>query len=188
MFNAFNAVCLMCIQRSCRCVIWMRTTNADSSLWRRRRSEFREFQDRHSDHCGDADERMSGNYGQTAILSGGGVHVLLYLYTAYAYWTVITSRVTVARSGVGYATPRPEGSRLGASQDREIGKMCKRVCVRERCRRDERGDSMEQTRETVKGGSRPREREKPPENYKLYVVPNRPSKIIPAHPAAIMNM
>lgn len=107
---------------------------------------------------------------------------------AHAYWTVITSRVTVARSGVGYATPRPEGSRLGASQDREIGKMCKRVCVRERCRRDERGDSMEQTRETVKGGSRPREREKPPENYKLYVVPNRPSKIIPAHPAAIMNM
>jgi len=47
---------------------------------------------------------------------------------------------------------------------------------------------MEQTRETVKGGSSPREREKPPENYKLYVVPNRPSKIIPAHPAAIMNM
>lgn len=28
----------------------------------------------------------------------------------------------------------------------------------------------------------------PPENYKLYVVPNRPSKIIPAQPAAIMNM
>lgn len=27
-----------------------------------------------------------------------------------------------------------------------------------------------------------------PENYKLYVVPNRPSEIIPAHPAAIMNM
>lgn len=32
------------------------------------------------------------------------------------------------------------------------------------------------------------EREELPENYKLYVVPNRPSKIIPAHPAAIMNM
>lgn len=35
---------------------------------------------------------------------------------------------------------------------------------------------------------REKERERPPENYKLYVVPNRPSKIIPAHPAAIMNM
>ena len=79
--NMSNAACLMCIQRSCRCVVRMSTTNADSSLRRRRRSEFREFQDRHSNHCGDADERMSGNYGQTAILSGGGVHILLYLYT-----------------------------------------------------------------------------------------------------------
>lgn len=32
------------------------------------------------------------------------------------------------------------------------------------------------------------ERERSLENYKLYVVPNRPSKIIPVHPAAIMNM
>lgn len=30
--------------------------------------------------------------------------------------------------------------------------------------------------------------EGPTENYKLYVVPNRPSKIIPARPRAIMNM
>lgn len=44
-----------------------------------------------------------------------------------------------------------------------------------------------ETREGREGGS-PRERERPPENYKLYVVPNRPSKIIPVHPAAIMNM
>lgn len=53
------------------------------------------------------------------------------------------------------------------------------------------GDTTERTRETREsgeGGSSPRERERPPENYKLYVVPNRPSKIIPAHPAAIMNM
>ena len=39
---------------------------------------------------------------------------------------------------------------------------------------------------------REREREKktrgPTENYKLCVVPNRPSKIIPARPEAIMNM
>lgn len=49
-----------------------------------------------------------------------------------------------------------------------------------------------ETCESDEGGKRvrerEREREKLPENYKLYVVPNRPSKIIPAHPAAIMNM
>lgn len=78
---------------SCRCVVRTRTTNADSSLRRRRRSEFREFQDRHSGHCGEADERTSGNYGRTAILSGGGVHVRLYLHTCtHAYRTVITPR------------------------------------------------------------------------------------------------
>lgn len=49
--------------------------------------------------------------------------------------------------------------------------------------RGEDGHTQKQTERR-----RGREREELPENYKLYVVPNRPSKIIPAHPAAIMNM
>lgn len=105
----------------------------------------------------------------------------------------------------GYATPRPEGSRLGASGQRDRENV-QGVCARERCRRDERGarrgrgrgrerereydgtDARETRERGGEGESSPRERERPLENYKLYVVPNRPSKIIPAHPAAIMNM
>lgn len=49
-------------------------------------------------------------------------------------------------------------------------------------------DGREKRARAEKGRSSPRERERLLENYKLYVVPNRPSKIIPAHPAAIMNM
>lgn len=51
------------------------------------------------------------------------------------------------------------------------------------------GDPVDERNASAgKGGSGARERERLLENYKLYVVPNRPSKIIPAHPAAIMNM
>lgn len=173
-----------------------RTTNADSSLRRRRRSEFREYQDRHSNHCGEADERTSGNYGQTAILSDGGVHVRLYLHTC--------TRVPNCHYNVGNGGQiRCRGTRRRGQKgrdlvrrDREIGKTCKG------CRRDERGagrgrgrereydgtDARETRERGGEGESSPRERERPLENYKLYVVPNRPSKIIPAHPAAIMNM
>jgi len=58
--------------------------------------------------------------------------------------------------------------------------------------RDEQGyaevDEGRGRKESREGHGRETGRERLPENYKLYVVPNRPSKIIPAHPAAIMNM
>lgn len=108
-----------------------RTTNADSSLRRRRRSEFREYQDRHSNHCGEADERTSGNYGQTAILSDGGVHVRLYLHTC--------TRVPNCHYNVGNGGQiRCRGTRRRGQKGRdlvrrgrEIGKTCK-GCARER--------------------------------------------------------
>lgn len=166
-----------------------RTTNADSSLRRRRRSEFREFQDRHSNHCGEADEHTSGNYGQTAILSDGGVHVRLYLHTCTR---APNCHYIVGNGGQIRCRGRRRRGRKGRDLERQErwGKRIRVVCERSVGEMDE-GDTTERTRETresKEGGSSPRERERPLENYKLYVVPNRPSKIIPAHPAAIMNM
>lgn len=133
-----NQICRMrstrfvrCVSRvSCYCVVRMRTTSADSSLRRRRRSEFREFQDRHSDYCGDADERTSGNYGQIAILSGGGVHVRLYLHTGtLCTGTRVLNCHYIAGNGgqIGCRGMRRRGwkGRDLERQNREIGKTCK---------------------------------------------------------------
>lgn len=163
-------------------------------LQRRRRLGLREFQDCHSNHCGEADKRTNGNYGQTAILSGEDVHTFVHT-RAYAYRTVITLQITTVRSHVGDIRRRGRKDRDLEGRSRE-----KRLGVYERCRRDrrrrERAEEGEGGRRrmerNVRGQReaelREKERERPLENYKLHVVPNRPSKIIPAHPAAIMNM
>lgn len=104
-------------------------------LQRRRRLGFREFQDRHSNHCGEADERTSGNYGQTAILSGEGVYVHTFVRTrVYAYRTVITPQITTVRSSVGDTRRRGRKGRDLERRSRE-----KRLgCMYEKCRRDRR--------------------------------------------------
>lgn len=159
-----------CVSRaSCRCVVRTRTANVDSSLRRRRRSEFREFQDRHSDHCGEADERTSGNYGQTAILSGGGVHVRLYLHTCTR---VPNCHYIVDNGGqIGCTRHRGRKGRDSVHQDREIGKTCK-GCMREKCRRDERRDTTERTEKRARAekGEVVREKERGPLKITSYTL------------------
>lgn len=90
-------------------------TNADSSPEKAPLGVPGIPQDRHSSHCG-GEVETSGNYGRSAILSGGGVHVRLYVN---AHRTVITPGITTARSGVGRTMPKPEGSRLRSERTGE---------------------------------------------------------------------
>lgn len=141
----------------CHCVVQTRTTNADSSLQRRRRSGFREFQDRHSSHCGEADERASGNYGQTTILSDGGVHVRLYLHTCIrAYRTVIISWVT-ARGQIRCRGTRRRGRKgrdLERRDQRRYGKRVRGVYERSVGERRERKGIRRNGREKRAGERR----------------------------------
>lgn len=92
--------------------------------------------------------------------------------------------VTAARSGVGVRDAK--AGRVATWSVRR--KRVRDVDYVERSVGEMNGEGYDGTHERGEGGSSWRERERPLENYKLYVVPNRPSKIIPAHPAAIMNM
>lgn len=83
--------------------------------------------------------------------------------------------------------------RLGMLEDEVWERKKKQMeknegAARRRGRVRERGKKVEPKRTTKTWKSKEGQRMGPPENYKLYVVPNRPSEIIPAHPPAIMNM
>lgn len=92
--------------------------------------------------------------------------------------------ITAARSDVGVRDAK--AGRVATWSVRR--KRVRDVDYVERSVGEMNGEGYDGTHERGEGGSSWRERERPLENYKLYVVPNRPSKIIPAHPAAIMNM
>lgn len=111
-------------------------------LQRRRRSGFREFQDRHSNHCGKADERTK--VAITVRLQYYQTKASTYVRTrVHAYRTVITPQITMVRSGVGDTRRRGRKGRDLERRNRE-----KRLgCTYEKgvCRRDRRRGGRERT-------------------------------------------
>jgi len=173
-------------------------------LRRRRRSGYLEFQDRHRDRCAEADEWQ--------LRSRPRCYQVLARFVRTRARTRARNRLSLRQVNDG--SIRFDRGTFRISERREAGVVpgaCTCVCARVHSnvragwigvRRDGWGNARgqrgggnrarerERERESKGRGTQEREtgRERLPENYKLYVVPNRPSKIIPAHPAAIMNM